>query len=144
MTTVVAPERKAPWHLRVVGVVGLLWNASGAYTIMMAQAGKLYDLEPGEAAYYAAQPTWFVVVTDIALLAAIAACVALLVRQRLAVSMFAVSLAAIVVTNCYELATGTSRMLVSRGAFIVTVIIVFIAIMALVYASAMKRRAVLR
>jgi hypothetical protein len=29
---------KTPWHVWVVGIVALLWNASGAYTIVMAEA----------------------------------------------------------------------------------------------------------
>ena len=111
---------------------------------MMAQAGRLYDLEPGEAAYYAAQPIWFVVVTDIALVAAIAAALALLPRKSMAVWLFAPSLAAIVITNGYEFAAGTSRAFVSRAALIVTAIIVLIAILELAYAWGMKRRAVLR
>jgi hypothetical protein len=138
------PGRKAPWHLWVVGIVALLWNGSGAYTIMMAQAGKLYDLEPGEAAYYAAQPIWFVVLTDIALVAAIAGALALLSRKSLAVWLFALSLGAIVITNGYEFATATSRAFGSRAAFIVTIIIVLIAIFELAYAWAMKQRAALR
>jgi len=139
----VSRERNAPWHLWVVAVAALLWNAAGAYTIMMAQAGRLYDLEPGEAAYYAAQPIWFVVLTDIALVAAMGAALALLFRKRISVWMFALSLGAIFLTNSYELAAATSRMLVSRGALIVTVFIVLIAILLLAYAWAMKRRAVL-
>jgi hypothetical protein len=110
---------------------------------MMAQAGRLADLTPDEAAYYAAQPTWFVVVTDIALVGAIAAAIALLFRSRQAVWLFAISLAAIFVTNAYDLAAGTSRALVSRGALIVTGIIVVLAILELVYARAMRKRAVL-
>src|SRR5215471_13867535 len=143
VSTVLTAERKAPWHLWVVAVVALLWNAAGAYTIMMAQAGRLYDLEPGEAAYYAAQPTWFVVVTDVALGAAIAAALALLSRKSMAVWLFALSRAAIVVTNGYEFATATSRALGNRAVLIVTVIIVLIAIFELAYARAMKHRAVL-
>jgi hypothetical protein len=27
--------RKMPWHIWVVGILTLLWNGSGAYTIMM-------------------------------------------------------------------------------------------------------------
>jgi len=99
---VLTPERKAPWHLWLVAIVALLWNGAGAYTIMMAQAGRLYDLEPGEAAYYAAQPVWFVVLTDVALVAALAAALALLLRKRMAVWLFALSLTAIVITNSYE------------------------------------------
>jgi len=144
MAIISTPVSKSPWHLWVTAILALLWNGAGAYTIMMAQAGKLPDLEPGEAAYYAAQPTWFVVATDIALVAAIVAAVALLSRSRMAVWLFAVSLGAIVVTNAYELAAGTSRMLLSRGALIVTVIIVMIAVLELVYARAMNTRGVLQ
>ena len=95
---------------------------------MMAQAGRLYDLEPGEAAYYAAQPIWFVVLTDIALVAAIAGALALLWRKSMAVWLFALSLGAIFITNGYEFAMATSRALASRGALIVTVVIILIAI----------------
>jgi len=140
----ITPERKAPWHLWLVAVVALLWNGSGAYTIMMAQAGRLSNLEADEAAYYAAQPIWFVVATDVALVAAIAGAIALLVRSKTAVWLFALSLGAIFVTNSYELSAATSRMLVSRGALIVTVLIAVIAILELVYAWAMKGRGVLK
>ena len=144
MAAISTPERKTPWHLWVVAVLALLWNGSGAYTIMMAQAGRLPNLSEDEAAYYAAQPLWFVVTTDIALLAAIGAAVALLLRSRTAVSLFALSLIAICFTNAYDLVATTSRALVSRGALIVTVIIAVIAILELAYAWAMKKRAVLK
>ena len=144
MSTTVTSDQKAPWHLWVVAIAALLWNSSGAYTIMMAQAGRLSDLEVDEAAYYAAQPLWFVVATDIALVASIAAAVALLLRHRIAVRLFAISLVAIFVTNAYDLAAGTSRTLLHRAALIVTVIIVVIAILELAYARTMKQRAVLK
>ena len=105
-------NRRTPWHIWAVGILTLLWNGSGAYTIMMAQAGRLANINADEAAYYAAQPSWFVVATDIALAAAVAAGVALLLRRRAAVSLFALSLSAIVATNAYDLAAGTSRTLV--------------------------------
>lgn len=135
---------KMPWHLWVVGVAALLWNAAGAYTIMMAQAGKLADLTADEVAYYATQPFWFVVVTDIALLGAIAAAAALLLRHRLAVALFGISLAAIFVTDVYDLAAGSSRMLANMAAAIVTLLIFVLAVLELVYARAMRKRTVLR
>jgi hypothetical protein len=134
---------KRPWHLWVLAVAALLWNAAGAFTIMMAQAGKLYDLEPGERAYYSAQPVWFVILTDMSLVAAVAASIALLLRRRAAVQLFAFSFAAILVTNGYELAAGTSRMLAARAAFIVTILIAVVALLELAYAWAMKQRRVL-
>ena len=144
MTTTSAPERKTPWHLWVVAVLTLLWDGSGAYTIMMAQAGKLPSLTPDEAAYYAAQPSWFVITTDIALVSALLAAIALLLRSRMAVWLFALSLVLILFNNVYDLIAGTSRVLVSQGALIVTCIIAVIAVLQLLYAVAMKKRAVLK
>lgn len=143
MATASAPTRKTPWHLWAVGALTLLWNGSGAYTTLMAQAGKLPDVGPEEVAYYAGQSLWSVIATDIALFAPIAAAIALLLRSRTAVWLFAVSLLAVVITNAYELAAGTSLMLVDQGWVIVTGVIALLAILQLVYAVAMKRRAVL-
>ena len=139
-----AGSPKAPWHLWPVGVLALLWNAAGAYTIMTAQAGRLAGVAPDEAAYYAAQPTWFVVVTDVALIAAIAAAAALLLRSRLAVPLFGISLAAIAVTAAYDLAAGTSRMYANQAALIVTIVSWLLAVLQLLYAMAMRKRGVLR
>ena len=141
--TLSAVEPKRPWHLWVVGALALLWNGAGAYTIMLAQAGKLSGISAEEAAYYAAQPLWFAVTTDFGTVAAVAAAVALLLRSRAAVWLFALSLVVILFNNGYDVAGGTSRTLVSRGALIVTCIIVMLAFLELAYAVAMKKRAVL-
>lgn len=116
----------------------------GALTILMAQSGRLPNIDPDEAAYYAAQPLWLAIVTDIALLSAVVAAVALLMRRRAAVWFFAVSVIAIFVSNIADIASSTSRILVDRGAVIMTLIIVALAILQLWYALAMKKRGVLR
>lgn len=136
-------KSKTPWHVWLVGILTLLWDGSGAYTIMMAQAARLPGLTPDEIAYYAKQPLWFVIVTDFALVTAIAAGVAVLLRSRHAVVLFALSLIAILQTNAWDLGAETSRVLVSRGALIVTCIIVALAALQLWYAVAMKKRTVL-
>ena len=87
----------------------------------MAQMGRLPNISADEAAYYAAQPLWLVISTDIATVAPFAAGVMLLLHSRLAVWFFAVSLALILVNNVYELVAGTSRALVNQGAMIVTI-----------------------
>lgn len=134
---------RAPWHLWVVGVLSVLWNASGAYTIASAQTGRLPGLEPDEAAYYAAQAQWFMAVTDIALLTAIGGGLALLLRHRWAVPLFGLSIAAIATTAAYDLAMQTSRMLADQGALIVTICIWILAVLQLLYAIAMRKRGVL-
>lgn len=137
-------KRKAPWHLWVLAGLVLLWNASGAYTIVMARAGRLSGLSADEAAYYAAQPFWFEILVDIALFAPIAGAVALLLRHRSAVWLFGLSLAAVLISDIYDLAAGTSRAFASNMAMIVTGLIALIALLQLLYAQAMKKREVLR
>jgi hypothetical protein len=139
-----APIARPPWHLWVVAILTLLWNGSGAYTIIMAQAGRLSDVDAGEAAYYAAQPLWFVIATDIALLLPLAAAVALLLRRRQAAWLFALSLIVLVVNNVYDIAAGTSLVLTDRGWRITTAMVVVIAALQFWYAQAMKTRAVLQ
>jgi hypothetical protein len=139
MLTTSTPIRRRPWHLWVTAILTLLWNGSGAFTIMMAQAGKLPDIDAKEAAYYAAQPMWFVITTDIALLLPIAAAVALLRRSRVAAWLFALGLIVFVVNNAYDIAAGTSLVLVDRGWLISTAIIAVIAVLQLAYAWAMKK-----
>jgi len=135
---------KTPWHLWFVGVLAVLWNASGAYTILLAQQGLLEGVSADEAAYYAAQALWFVVVTDVALLGGILGGAALLLRSRWAVPLFAISLGAIAVTSGYDLATGSSRMFTNTSTLVVTCLIWILAIVQLWYAAVMRGRGVLR
>jgi hypothetical protein len=137
-------DRKTPWHLWTVGVLTLLWNGSGAYTIMMAQAGKLANLSADEVAYYAAQPTWYVVLVDVAVTAPLLAGIALLLRTRFAVMLFAIGLAAVIFADIYELAAGTSRALLNTATITVTSLILVIAILQFWYSRAMRSRGVLR
>jgi uncharacterized membrane protein AbrB (regulator of aidB expression) len=110
----------------------------------MARAGRLAGLSADEAAYYAAQPFWFVIVTNIALFSPIAGAVALLLRHRSAVWLFGISLAAVLVTDIYDLSAGTSRALANNAAMVVTGLIALIALLQLLYARTMRKREVLR
>jgi hypothetical protein len=125
---------KRSWHLWVVGFITFFWNGSGTITIMMAQQGILPDLITEEAAYYAAQPLWFVLLTDVLLACAMLAGFSLLIRNRFAVTFFGISLTTIIITNLYDLAMGTSRALANNPAMLVTLIIFILACLQLLYA----------
>ena len=144
MSAISTPVRNRPWHLWVVAILTFLWNGSGAYTILMAQAGRLSNVDAQETAYYAVQPTWVVIATDIALLLPLVAAMALLLRSRSAVWLFALSAIVIVVNNAYDVAAGTSLALADRGWLILTAVIVVVAILQLAYAWAMRNRGILQ
>ena len=137
------PVRTAPWHAWLVAILTLLWDGGGLYTIAMAQLGRLSDLNTNEEAYYSHQPIWFVIATDLGLLTAIAGAVALVLRSRAAVWLFAFSLVAIVVDNVYDLAAKTSLALVDAGWRNLTATVVVVAALQLAYAWAMKKRTAL-
>ena len=135
---------KAPWHLWVVGVLSLLWNVGGAWTFIQAQSGAPMDMDAHEIAYFAAQAPWFVAVTDVAVVAPLLAAIAMLLRSRWAVHLYGLSVAAIVLTNAYDLAAGTALMLNDQGWLILELVTTALAILQLVYAIAMRGRGLLR
>lgn len=136
--------RLTPWHLWLVAVLTLFWNGSGAVTIGMAQLGNRLDMDPSEVAYYAKQPLWFVLATDVAMLLPIAAGVALLRRSRVAVWLFGLGAAVILSNNAYDLAAGTSLALTGGQDWrTVTIVIVAIAFAQAAYAWMMRKRGVL-
>ena len=134
---------KPPAHLWVVGLLSLLWNVWGAYIALSAQSGRLPNLRAEDQAYFDAQPLWFVVVADTALVAGIAGALALLLLHRAAVWLFSAEVLILLLANAYDLGAGTSPMLsnpasVGGSGFL-------LAIMALQawYAHRMRKRGVL-
>ena len=133
-----------PWHLWVVAILTLIWNGAGAVTIVMAQMGSRLDMAPNEVAYYARQPLWFVVATDLAVFLPIAGAVALLLRHRSAAWLFALSALTVVLNNAYDVAAGTSLALADQGWRNVTIVVAAIALLQFAYAWRMKARGVLK
>ena len=133
-----------PWHLWVVAILTLIWNGGGAVTIVMAQMGNRLDMDPNEVAYYANQPTGFVLATDLAVFLPIAGAVALLLRHRSAAWLFALSVLTVVLNNAYDVAAGTSLALADQGWRTVTAAVVAIAMLQFAYAWTMKTRGVLK
>lgn len=136
--------RKAPWHLWVVGGLSLLWNAAGSWTIMSAQSGAPMDMDAAEIAYYAAQPAWLAAVTDIALVTALLAAVALLLRSRWAERLYALSIIAIAIALASDISRGTALLLQSQEWLVLESVTSGLAIAQWLYALAMRKRGVLR
>lgn len=135
---------KTPWHLWVVGILGVLWNASGALTITMAQLGMLPNISAEEAAYYAGQPLWFELITNIATYGSLFAGIALLCRSRFAFHLYGISLSMIVVSHLSDFAMGTSRVFTNTGTVVVSLLIFVIACLQLFYTWRMTKKGVLK
>jgi hypothetical protein len=134
---------RPPLHFWAVGLLSLFWNLWGAYIAVSAQSGSLPNLRSVDAAYFAAQPLWFVIFSDSGLVAGIAGALAMLLQHRVAVWLYVVSLAIITLGNLMDLAAGTSPLLNVSAAWIGTLFLLAVIAAQVVYARAMRRRGVL-
>ncbi len=101
MTTTTKPNI-AFW---IIGVIALLWNLSGAYlwfshSFLMTEE-MMAALPPEEVELMNAAPTWNTIVYGIATIGAVIASVLLLMRKKLAVPLFGISLITVLVIQFY-------------------------------------------
>jgi uncharacterized membrane protein YeaQ/YmgE (transglycosylase-associated protein family) len=106
MTDTTSMTTRTPWHLWVVGVVSLLWNAFGGYDFIMSTTqGETYWRASGMSQamvdYYNAMPVWMYVPWVLGVWGAVAGSVLLLMRSRFALHAFALSLLGAVVSLLY-------------------------------------------
>lgn len=135
---------KTPWHLWVAGVLSLLWNASGDWVFVQAQAGAAMDMDAAEIAYYAEQPLWVVALTDLAFATAILGALALLLRHRWAPPLYLLSIAAIVASAVGDVARGSALMLQQVEWLTLALVTTGLAVVQWLYARWISKRGVLR
>jgi len=142
---------RTPWHLWVVGVTSLLWNAFGAYDFVMSTTqGEAYWRASGMTQamidYYNAMPVWMYGPWILGVWGAVAGSLLLLMRNRLAVPAFALSLLGAVVSLIYGLAIDKAPPPPPGMAIMAYMpwVIVAIAAFLLWYAAGLRKKGVLR
>lgn len=144
------PAARTPWHLWLIGVLALLWNAMGALDFTMTQLHSeayLKDFTPEQKAYFFGYPFWGVCAWFVATWGSLVASLLLLLRRKLASPAFAAALACSLITFIYSygIADGLKVMgAKANNALIFCGVIVTFAVLLLVYARAMAKRGVLR
>ncbi len=138
---------RTPWHLWVIGVVALLWNAMGALDYVMTQTRNeeyMSNFTPEQLSFFYGFPAWVDAAWAIAVWGGVLGALLLLIRRRYAVWVFLASLIAMVITafQNYVLSNG---MEVIGDAFILgfTAAIFLAALALLLYARAMQKRKIL-
>jgi hypothetical protein len=95
---------KAPWHLWLVGIATLLFNAMGVFSYTMTKLGKLADLgmTPEQIAFMESYPAWASALWALGVWGAFAGSVLLLLRMRWAVPAMLVALLGLIGTTAYN------------------------------------------
>ena len=136
---------KTPWHLWVIGIVTLLWNAIGAFDFTATQMrldSYMSQFTQEQLDYFYSFPAWTIISWGVAVWAALLGSLALLLRMGWAVQLFGLSILGIIVTAIYTI--GISPMAMNTGQWIFTVLIWAVAIFLFFYARAMKANGVLK
>lgn len=140
---------KTPWHLWVVGVLSLLWNAIGAFDYTMTKLNPvtyLADFTPDQQAYFTSFPVWANVGWALGVWGSILGSLLLLARSRHAVTAFIVSLVGLAIGSVYQFGMhwGDLQRMFGNFPAIFTAIIWVVAIALLIYARRQVAAGVLR
>lgn len=133
-TSVIAP--KAGWHIWLVGILALVWNAFGCFDFVMTATRNEAYLAPFPQEmldYWFAMPWWVWGAWVMGVFGGFFGAVALLLRSAWAVKLFAVSLLGAIISLIDGMMdTDAPKM---EGAEIFPYLIIAIALIQLVYAQ---------
>mgnify|MGYP001615659604 CR=1 FL=1 len=131
-----------PWHLWVVGVLSVLWNAIGCYDFTLTNLrdqAYLAQVPPEIIQMIDAFPVWALAAWALGVWGAMAGSLLLLLKSRYAVHAFAGSLIGLAATTIYRFGFAGDRISQDLAIFPIWAI----AILLLVYAWRMRKRGVL-
>lgn len=140
---------KTPWHLWVIGVVSLLWNAVGAFDYLMTEtknATYMANFTPEQLDYFYSFPAWAVAFWALGVWFSVVGSILLLLRSRYALAAFLVSIVGMIGTSVYTYGFAETSMaeISGLGAMIFTAVIVLVGLASAWYAWKMISAQVLR
>ena len=139
---------RTPRHLWVVGGLGTIWNAFGAFDYVMTQTRNqayLAGFTDPQRAYFESFPLWMEAVWAFGVWGGLAGSLLLLVRSRWAVAAFAVSLAGLAASTVYQYVLNAPPEDMTGGVMMAMNLVIWAAAIGLLlYAIRMRRRGVLR
>ena len=140
---------KTPWHLWLVGVIAVLFNGIGVFDYVMSMSqGASYmasaGMTPAQIAHYEAMPMWMTAVWTIGVWGAMLGSVLMLLRNKLAFPVFAVSLAAFLVSLIYTYVLTDGGQIMGSAMAITSVVIALLLLFFMWYSWLMTKRTVLR
>lgn len=103
---------KTPFHLWIIGIISLLWNASGAYDYVMTQTKNVVYLEmlsDAQKAFLDAGPVWFEAAWAVGVWFSVLGSLLLLLRSRFAGTAFGLSFAGLMVSSVYSFGLGIGQ-----------------------------------
>ena len=137
---------KAPWHLWVVAILAVLWNAMGCFDYYATQSqmeSYMSQFTPEQLEYFYGFPTWVDACWAVAVWGSLLASLLLLVRKAWAVWLFGLAILGMIGTSIYSFGLSSGMELMGSGAMAFTAVIWVIALFLFFYSKAMAKKGVL-
>ena len=142
----VASNERRPWHLWLVGILGLLWSSVGAFDYFSTQTRNeayMSSFTPEQLEFFYGFPAWVVAFWAIAVWGGVLGCVLLLLRKRLAAGVLLVSFVAMVVTAIHNFFLSNGLEVMGGFGALFSGMIFVVALGLWLYAKAMGEKGVL-
>lgn len=140
-------ETPRPKHLLLVGIIALIWNLVGVAMFWMQismGAEQLTELTEAQRRVYEATPVWLNLAFAVGVFAGVLGAIGLLARKRWAVTMFFVSLLAVLAQMIGAYVTTPAWEAYGAGGLVMPIIVIVIALLLWRYALRAAERDWLR
>ena len=139
---------KTPWHLWVVGIFALLWNAFGALDYVLTRydvAAYTANMPEGLKEQLAAYPAWMGAVWALAVWLPVLAAFLLLSRHKASAAFFGIGFILVLVAGIYNYGLSDPPLNAVAGNYVLYfwIGVTVIALLEWVYARTMSKRGVL-
>lgn len=106
MTMIGSSRIRAPWHLWLIGLLTLVFNAMGIISYLTTKLGMLAEmgLTPDQIAFMESYPAWFSAFWALGVWGAFAGSALILLRSKWAVAAMGAALAGLAVVTFYHYA----------------------------------------
>jgi len=141
-----ATPHRAPWHLWLIGILGLIWDSMGVFDYLMTETQNesyMSQFTPAQLEFFYGFPTWVVAFWALAVWGGVLGALLLLLRRRLAAPVLLVSFLAMIVTAVHNFLLSNGLEVMGREGLVFSGLIFAFAIGLWLYARAMVKRGVL-
>ena len=138
---------RRPWHLWLVGIIGLMWSLMGVVSFMLTEMKveavmSRYPQEQRD--YFESFPLWAVAFWGLGVFAGVIGCLLLLLKKRLAFPVLLASLVGAIVSNLGGLfLLGGVKVMRETGGLGFTAVPIVIGALLAYYAYVMSKKGVL-
>ena len=131
----------------IIGVLALLWYAFGVLQYLMQAYmtdEALMKLPEAERALYENVPAWVTGAFAIAVFSGLVGCILLLMRKKLATTLFLISMVALLVQQVYNVFLSTAREVYGDTALLFPLLIVVVGAFMIWYSRQMTAKGILK